>query len=157
MTGADGIVMTGADGIVMTRADVIVMTGADANTGLRSVDPELAILLNRTVDDSGINAVLVYYNLPTESDLAQLQSLGFAGGTRFRTLPMVIVSGTRDQIIAASRLPGIRSLYINRTLTFNTEVEVRSITGVERTRGDADLTGRKRTSADRPKCDCCRT
>src|SRR6185503_5071748 len=56
MTGADGIVMTGADGIVMTGADGIVMTGADANTGLRSVDPELAVLLNRTVDDSSINA-----------------------------------------------------------------------------------------------------
>jgi serine protease AprX len=142
MTGADGIVMTGADGIVMTGADGIVMTGADTTTGLRSVDPELAILLNRIADDSGINAVLVYYNLPTEADLAQLQSLGFAGGTRFRTLPMVIVSGTKYQIIAASRLPGIRSLYTNRTLTFNTEAEVRSVTGVERARRDADLVGR---------------
>src|SRR4030095_16359073 len=90
--GVTGIVMTGADGIVMTGADGIVMTGADSTTGLRSVDPELAILLNRVVDDSGINAVLVYYNLPTEADLARLQSLGIAGGTRFRTLPMVIVS-----------------------------------------------------------------
>ncbi|HET6670380.1 MAG TPA: S8 family serine peptidase [Pyrinomonadaceae bacterium] len=142
MTGADGIVMTGADGIVMTGADGIVMTGADTNHGLMSVDPELASLLNRTVDDSSINAVLVYHYLPTETDLAQLQSLGFAGGTRFRTLPMVIISGTKDQIAAASRLPGIRSLYTNRTLTFNSEPEVRNATGVERTRRDADLIGR---------------
>jgi serine protease AprX len=142
MTGADGIVMTGADGIVMTGADGIVMTGADASTGLRSVDPELAVLLDRTVDDSSINAVLVYYNLPTESDLGQLQSLGIAGGTRFRALPMVMVSGTKDQIAAASRLPGIRSLYTNRTLTFNSEPEVRAATGVERTRRDVDLINR---------------
>ena len=142
MTGADGIVMTGADGIVMTGADGIVMTGGDANTGLRSVDPELAVLLNRIVDDSSINAILVYYNLPTEADLAQLQSLGFAGGTRFRTLPMVVVSGTKDQVVAASHLPGIRSLYTNRTLTFNSEPEVRAATGVERTRHDPDLIGR---------------
>jgi serine protease AprX len=142
MTGADGIVMTGADGIVMTGADGIVMTGADANHGLMSVDPELASLLNRTVDDSGINAVLVYHYLPTEADLARLQSLGFAGGTRFRTLPMVMISGTKDQVAAASRLPGIRSLYTNRTLTFNSEPEVRTATGVERTRRDADLISR---------------
>jgi serine protease AprX len=141
MTGADGIVMTGADGIVMTGADGIVMTGADNNHGLMSVDPELASLLNRTVDDSGINAVLVYHYLPTEADLAQLQSLGFVGGTRFRTLPMVMISGTKDQIAAASRLPGIRSLYTNRTLTFNSEPEVRTATGVERTRRDPDLIG----------------
>ena len=70
MTGADGIVMTGADGIVMTGADGIVMTGADISTaGCASVDPELALLLNQTVDDSNINAVLVYHHLPTESDL----------------------------------------------------------------------------------------
>ena len=142
MTGADGIVMTGADGIVMTGADGIVMTGADGNHGLMSVDPELASLLNRTVDDSGINAVLVYHYLPTEADLARLQSLGFAGGTRFRTLPMVMISGTKDQVAAASRLPGIRSLYTNRTLTFNSEPEVRTATGVERTRRDADLISR---------------
>ena len=142
MTGADGIVMTGADGIVMTGADGIVMTGADANTGLLSVDPELASLLNQTVDDSSINAVLVYHYLPVDADLARLQNLGFAGGTRFRTLPMVIVSGTKEQIAAASHLPGIRSMYTNRTLTFNSEPQVRAATGVERTRGDADLKGR---------------
>ena len=142
MTGADGIVMTGADGIVMTGADGIVMTGADSHQRLVSVDPELASLLNQTVDDSSINAVLVYYYLPTEADLGRLQSLGFAGGTRFRTLPMVIVSGTKEQIVAASHLPGIRSMYTNRTLTFNSEPEVRNATGVERTRRDSDLVGR---------------
>ena len=143
MTGADGIVMTGADGIVMTGADGIVMTGADdSNQGLVSVDLELASLLNQTIDDSSINAVLVYHYLPAEADLARLQSLGFAGGTRFRTLPMVMISGTKDQIAAASHLPGIRSMYTNRTLTFNSEPEVRAATGVERTRRDADLIGR---------------
>ena len=142
MTGADGIVMTGADGIVMTGADGIVMTGADGTSGLRSVDPELAVLLNRIVDDSSINAILVYHQLPTEADLSRLQSLGIAGGTRFRTLPMVVISGTKGQIMAASNLPGIRSLYTNRTLTFNSEPEVRAVTGVERTRRDSDLIGR---------------
>lgn len=141
MTGADGIVMTGADGIVMTGADGIVMTGADSRSGLRSVDPELALLLNQ-VDDSNINVVLVYHQMPTDSDLAELQGLGIAGGTRFRALPMVTISGTKGQIAAVSHLPAIRSIYKNRTLNFNSEPEVRAVTGVERARQDSDLIAR---------------
>ena len=86
--------------------------------------------------------MLVYHHLPTDSDLAELQSLGIAGGTRFRALPMVIISGTKDQMTAVSRLPAIRSMYTNRTLTFNSEPEVRTATGVERARQDSDLIAR---------------
>ena len=139
MTGADGIVMTGADGIVMTGADGIVMTGADARSGLQSVDPELAIKLNQLADDGGINAVVVYHNLPTESDFAELRNVGILGGTRFHSLPMVNITATRDQIIAISHSPAVRSIYANRTLNFNSEPEVRSVTGVERARGDAEI------------------
>ena len=141
MTGADGIVMTGADGIVMTGADGIVMTGADsARTGLQSVDPELAVKLNQLVDDSGVNAVVVYHSLPTDADLADLSAIGILGGTRFRALPMVNITGTRDQIIAISHLPAVRSIYGNRTLSLTSEPEVRAFTGVERARHDAEIT-----------------
>ena len=143
MTGADGIVMTGADGIVMTGADGIVMTGADARTsGLLSVDPELAIALNNLADDSSLNAVIVYHHLPTDADLAELQQIGIAGGTRFRALPMVMVSGTRDQIISISRLPAVRSIYGNRTVTLTTEPEVRTATGVDRAWADQEISAK---------------
>lgn len=143
MTGADGIVMTGADGIVMTGADGIVMTGADQAppTGLQSLDPELAVQLNQAADDSGLNAVLVYHRLPTEADLSELQSIGIVGGTRYRTLPMISITGTRDQIVAISHITAVRSIYGNRTLSFTSEPEVRTVTGVERARHDADITG----------------
>ncbi|MGH9967903.1 MAG: S8 family serine peptidase [Pyrinomonadaceae bacterium] len=143
MTGADGIVMTGADGIVMTGADGIVMTGADGNhTGLQSVDPELLLKLNQSTDDSGINAVVVYHNLPSEADLADLQTIGVIGGTRFRALPIVIITATRNQIIAISHLPSVRSIYGNRTLSLTSEPEVRAVTGVERERLDTEITSR---------------
>jgi serine protease AprX len=142
MTGADGIVMTGADGIVITGADGIVMTGADsASSGLLSVDPELAVQLNRLTDDSTVNAVVVYHQLPSDGDLATLQNIGIAGGTRFRALPMVIITGTRNQIMEISRLPSVRSIYGNRTVTLNSEPEVRAVTGVERARSDQDISG----------------
>src|ERR1051325_5019926 len=133
-SGATGIVMTGADGIVMTGADGIVMTGADAllpnaitppASGLRSIDPTLAVELTQLADDSTVNAVVIYHRMPSDSDLADLQALGIVGGTRFHALPMITLTGTRDQVTAISKLPAVRSIYGNRTLNLNSEPEVR--------------------------------
>ncbi len=138
LTGADGITLTGADGITLTGVDGITLTGADDQTGLQSVDPELAIRLNEATDDSNINAIVVYHQAVRDSDIAQLQQIGILGGTRLRVLPMVYVTATRAQLIAASRLPSVRSLYGNRTLTFNSDPYFNP-TGVHRVSGDSDL------------------
>ncbi len=138
LTGADGITLTGADGIVMTNIDGITLTGADSQTGLQSVDPELAIALNNATDDSNFNAVIVYHAPVTNDDLERLRELGIMGGTRFRALPMVYVTGTREQIIAVSRLATVRSIYGNRTLTFDADPYFKT-TGIERVPTDGDL------------------
>lgn len=148
--GADLISVANAHGISFSGAETLRDTGVEAMTsllnsgstlaGLRSVDPELAITLNNLTDDRSVNAVIVYHQLPSDSDLAQLRSIGFTGGTRFRVLPMVIVTGTRDQIIAASKFQNVRSIYGNRTLNLTSEPEVRSATGVDRTWRDTEIT-----------------
>ncbi|HVF46708.1 MAG TPA: S8 family serine peptidase, partial [Pyrinomonadaceae bacterium] len=141
LTGADGITLTGADGIVFRNIDGITLTGADEQTGLQSVDPELAIALNKASDDSNINAVVVFHNQITEADLGDLRTIGIQGGTRFRMLPMVYVSGTPAQIIAISRLPSVRSIYGNRTLTLNSDPYYNR-TGIARVAADGELTTR---------------
>lgn len=145
LTGADGFAIVEAAGITLTGADGITLTGLDGITsvlggvtGLLSVDPELARLLNDVTDDSNINAVLVFHNTVTDSDIDQLRQLGILGGTRFRVLPAVYVTATRSQLIAASRLPQVRSLYGNRTLNFNSDPYF-NITGLPRAGTDADL------------------
>ena len=138
LTGADGITLTGADGITLTGADGITLTGADDSTGLQSVDPELAITLNKATDDSNINAVIVYHTSVTDADVAQLQQLGIMGGTRLRVLPVVYVTATKAQLLAVSKLPRVRSLYGNRTLTFNSDPYFNA-TGVQRVGPDEDL------------------
>ena len=138
LTGADGITLTGADGITLTGADGITLTGADDNTGLQSVDPELAVALNKATDDSNINAVIVYHASVTDADIVQLQKLGILGGTRLRMLPMVYVTATKAQLLAVSQLPTVRSLYGNRTLTFNSDPYFNT-TGVQRVGPDDDL------------------
>src|SRR5829696_2204598 len=137
-TGADGITLTGADGITLTGADGITLTGADDNMGIQSVDPELAVTLNNATDDSNINAVIVYHASVTDADIAQLRQLGIMGGTRLRMLPMVYVTATKAQLLAVSQLPTVRSLYGNRTLTFNSDPYFNT-TGVQRVGPDQDL------------------
>jgi serine protease AprX len=145
MTGADGIVMTGADGILMTDAYGAPVTAGNtaangSQNGLQSLDPELALQLNQLTDDSSVNAVIVYYHMPTDADLAGLQQIGIVGGTRYHALPMITISATRNQIVAISHLSAVRSIYGNRTLNLTAEPEVSAATGVDRVRRDVEIT-----------------
>jgi serine protease AprX len=149
ITGVSGITASGADGITISGADSFVVTGANAmiaalnssvgQTGLQSVDPELAVLLNGLTDDSNVDAVVVYHHLPNDTDIADLQRLGVLGGTRYRVLPMIAISATKAQIVAISHLSSVRSIYGNRTFQFNLEPAARSLTGVDRVSRDTDL------------------
>ena len=151
LIGADLLVVASAEGISITGADSIRETGINALTsilspapsiGLQSIDPELAVTLNQLTDDSNVNAVVVYHHLPTKSDLSDLTRIGVVGGLRFHMLPMVCITATRNQLIAISQLPAVRSIYGNRTLTLTSEPEVRAVTGVERAWRDVDLKAR---------------
>jgi serine protease AprX len=156
LTGADGVVLTGADGVVLTGADGVVLTGADAftytgedgvvltgadSTGIRSIDPELALGLNLLPDSSAINVFVIFYQMPTEDDLNALRDAGIVGGTRFRNLPMIIVNATRSQIAAISTLPSVRSIYSNKTFEFFAD-DTRVITGQRSVMNDQRLTSR---------------
>ncbi|MBI3651686.1 MAG: S8 family serine peptidase [Acidobacteria bacterium] len=140
ITYANGIATTGADGIATTGADGIATTGADEdNSGLQSVDPELAITLDRLTDDSNVNAMIVYHHLPNDADLADLQQLGILGGTRFRKLPVIAVTTTKSNLIAVSHLPAVRSIYSNRTLQSSGDPYL-ALNRAGRVSSDSDLT-----------------
>ncbi|MFL6373300.1 MAG: S8 family serine peptidase [Pyrinomonadaceae bacterium] len=138
VTGPGGTQITGAQGVIFKNFDKlpIVYTGAPA--GIESVDPELAVQLNNATDDSSINAVVVFHDQLTDADISYLQSVGILGGTRFRVLPMVYVTGTKAQIVAISHSPRVQSIYGNRTLTFNSDPYFNK-TGITRINTDPDL------------------
>jgi serine protease AprX len=100
----------------------------------------LAMQLNQLTDDSSINAVIAYHKTPTDADLVRLQQIGIVGGTRYRVLPMITISATRDQIVAVSHLPTVRSIYGNRALNLTAEPDVSAATGVDRTKRDVEIT-----------------
>jgi serine protease AprX len=141
-TGTDGITVTGTDTFVARTSDGITATGTDAqHRGIRSVDPEFAILLNEMTDDSNVNAIVVYHEKPTETDIADLRNIGVLGGTRYRELPMIALTAKRSQIISISHMPAVRSIYGNRTLQPTVDPYL-AMTGSEQVRRDSDLTKR---------------
>jgi serine protease AprX len=154
LTGADLVVTSNSREISIKGATKITQNGANTLTsllssssstaGLQSVDPELAVKLNQITDDSSVNAVVVYHRLPSDSDLGDLQRIGILGGTRFKVLPAVTLTGTREQILAISKLPAVRSIYANRTLSFTSEPEIRTVTGVTRAWKDTEITSSNR-------------
>ncbi|HST53273.1 MAG TPA: S8 family serine peptidase [Pyrinomonadaceae bacterium] len=149
VTGADGLTQTGADGVSMQGVDGLTQTGADGlgvtlpgeavgQTGLMSFDPELALALDRMTDDSNVNAVVVYHDAVADSDIADLQSIGVRGGTRYRVLPMVAITASKSQVIRISALPRVRTVYGTRTLQWNDD-NSHSQTGLAATQQDSDL------------------
>jgi serine protease AprX len=141
LLGIDGITATGTEGITVTGTDGITATGTDVQqlTGLQSLDPELAILLDRAADDSNINAAIVYHRQPGETDLADLRHRGILGGTLYRALPVIAVTATRQQLASVSRLPAVRSIYGNRTFQTTSDPYV-APAGAERVARDSELT-----------------
>ena len=141
-SGADGITISGADSFVLTGVAAITsaLNGAQSQTGLQSLDPELAVLLNRLTDDSNVDAVLIYHHLPSDADIADLQRIGVLGGTRYRALPMIAITARKAQIAAISHFASVRSIYGNRTLQWNLAPAARSVTSVDRISRNADLT-----------------
>jgi serine protease AprX len=145
LTGVDGAAITKANGITLTGVDGITLTGVDSavdqtgsNLGLQSVDPDLALVINNATDDSNINAVIAFHRYPTQTDLDQLRSIGILGGTLYRFLPMVMVTTSRANLIAASHLAQVRSIYGNRTLNWNSDPFFKT-TQIPRVATDRDL------------------
>jgi serine protease AprX len=150
ISGVNGITASGADGITISGADNFVLTGVAAltsalnatgiNTGIASVDPELAVILDNATDDSSVDAVITYRAMPTDEDIADLQQIGVLGGTRYHSLPMISVTTTKMQLMAISRLSHVRSIYGNRTLKWNLDVANRNVIGSDRVRRNSELT-----------------
>jgi len=150
ITGVNGITVSGADGITISGADSFVKTGVAAlmaalndngvQVGLAGVDPELAVLLNNLTDDSNVAAVIVYHQRPTDADIADLQSIGVLGGTRYQMLPMISLTTTKARLRAISHLASVRSIYGNRTFKWDLEPATRNLTGATQVQRSNELT-----------------
>jgi serine protease AprX len=81
------------------------------------IDPVLSSVLQSATSDQLIKAVVTLDHFPTATDLLAIQATGVQIRP-FRVLPMVGVRGTSLQILGLFTLPGLRSLYFDRRLSY---------------------------------------
>jgi serine protease AprX len=82
-----------------------------------SMDPVLAAAINLASPEERLEVLVTYDEALTTGDaVASALSAAGAGIIRFRHLPTVFALATPAQVAAASRLPGVRSLWANRQL-----------------------------------------
>lgn len=78
---------------------------------------------------------------PTPQEIALLKQIGITQGVTLQALPMACVLATASQVDALAKQPDVRSLYLNRQLTYY-NYDATSITGVRRLRTDPSMTVR---------------
>jgi serine protease AprX len=109
------------------------------------IDPVLSSVLQSTGFDQPIEAVLTFDHYPTAADLLALQAVGVQVRP-LRALPMVGVQGTSLQILVLPALPGLRSIYFNRRLSYFLDESVPLI-GANRVWSELGVTGKGVTVA----------
>ncbi|WP_066511293.1 S8/S53 family peptidase [Rufibacter sp. DG15C] len=78
---------------------------------------------------------------PNSTHLQLLQSLGLTQGITLKNLPMAGVLATATQVEALSKSPYVRSVFLNKRLSYFNNNETH-ITGVQRMRTDKDIIAR---------------
>jgi serine protease AprX len=107
------------------------------------VDPALRQLLTTAPSSERVEAVVTFYRYPTEIERAPIRALGVQIAS-LKMLPMVGVRGTSAQISHLVGLPGlsgVRSIYLNRQLSYFLNESVPAI-GADRAWNELGITGR---------------
>ncbi|MBF5042585.1 S8 family serine peptidase [Aggregicoccus sp. 17bor-14] len=113
-------------------------SGAEAATVGKALQRRLAPL----TDEVSVGTVIVTFQgsrglLPEHLDL--LRALGLKTGTTLPTLGMVALPATAGQVRRLAADPAVRSVWSNERLQYF-DAEIRTLTGVERVRSDAEMT-----------------
>jgi serine protease AprX len=109
------------------------------------IDPVLSSVLQTIGLGEPIQAVLTFDHYPSAADLLAIRALGMQVRP-LRTLPMVAVQGMSLQIRSLPALPGLRSIYFNRQLSYFLDESVPLI-GAPRVWNELGFTGRGVTVA----------
>ena len=126
----------------VVSAVVLLLPGAGVRAQLigPTIDPLLRQVLATAAANHAVEAVVTFNQFPTMLDLAAVRATGVQI-VQFRVLPMVGVRGTPAQISSLFTLPGVRSIYYNRQLTYFLNQSVAAI-GADRVKNELGFTGR---------------
>lgn len=106
-----------------------------------TVDPELRQVLQSAT--TPVEVVVTFHgdSAPTLGNISLLNSLGLTSGVVFQTLPIAGVLATAAQVDALAQDAQVRSLYLNKKLTYYNYHDTH-LTGVQRLRQDMEMTTR---------------
>ncbi|NEM98042.1 S8/S53 family peptidase [Pontibacter burrus] len=105
------------------------------------LDKELSSLLQTTTGSLGVIVTFHGNTAPTSAHLSLLNSLGITKGITFKSLPVAGVLATATQIAALEQNPQVRSIYLNKRLTYFNH-DGTHLTGVRKLRTDKDMIAR---------------
>ncbi len=94
---------------------------AQARGGLRAdlIDPALAGALATAASTDGLEVIVNYDERATSRDAVTTALLGLGAGViQFKHLELVAALATPAEITAIAALPGVRSVYLNKQLTY---------------------------------------
>ena len=118
-----------------------IMLCASSVFAQATVDPELRQALQSTILPQQVIVTFHGDKAPTASNILSLNLLGITSGITFQTLPIAGVLATATQVDALARNPQVRSLYLNKKLTYYNYHDT-NLTGVQRLRNDMEMTTR---------------
>jgi serine protease AprX len=124
-------------------APVAALLLAAAPGFAQRIDPELTRTFSSLPAGRTAEVIVTFdgNSAPAVADLDALTAVGIKGGITFRSLPMAAVLATSEQVQALSGNSRVRSVFLNKRLTYY-NYDARHLTGVERLRADRAMTTR---------------
>jgi serine protease AprX len=126
--------------VASALALLVPIAGVRAQLVRPTIDPMLQQVLATAAANQAVEAVVTFHQFPTILDVAAVRARGVQM-VGFRVLPMVGVRGTPAQISSLFTLPGVRSIYYNRQLTYFINRSVSQV-GADRVKHELGFTGR---------------
>jgi serine protease AprX len=125
--------------LVSTLAAALSPVGAATQNTSAKLDTLLTDALAKST--APVEAIVTFRgnNAPSAQQIDLLKQVGIISGVTLKSLPMAGVLVTADQVQALSKLPEVRSIYLNKKLKYD-NYDATALTGVDRVRADASMT-----------------
>lgn len=109
-----------------------------ANTVSAVLDKSLVKALETATEPLQVIVTFDADGAPTNNHLNLLESLGISTGITMKSLPIAGILATKGQIEKLAAVPGIKSIYLNKKLTYS-NFDANNLTGVDKARTDVDM------------------
>jgi serine protease AprX len=124
--------------IILVSLVIPGLSKANAEGTSAFIDSKLLKALDTAVDPLQVIVTFDGQGAPTKDQLNLLNSLGISKGLSMKALPMAGILATKDQINKLAASPGVKSIYLNRKLTYY-NADATSLTGVDKVRTDTAM------------------